>query len=98
MSGSPIITGLTVVFSIITLVVVMVPIVKVLPSRLEKRLYRQIAFHRDAAQSLSTAIARSQNDQEQQDRLAAQHEYHRSVLQRLTPSDVPAAETSRAVA
>lgn len=94
MSGSPIITGLMVFFSVTTVVVVMYPIIKLTPSWLERSLARKIGFHRDAVGALGTAMARAHNDQAQLVRLTAQRDFHRDALQALVPGDarVPVVE------
>ena len=96
MSGSPIITAMTIVFSITTVAVVLFPVIKLLPSRLERRVYRQIAFHRDATAQLAIAIARSHDDRAQHQRLTASYEYHRRALLNLSPGDVAAPMAQRA--
>ena len=48
MSGEPIINGLMIFFTLTTIAVIAYPIIKLLPSWLERRVYRTAAFHRDA--------------------------------------------------
>lgn len=86
MSASPIIIGLTLFFSATTLGVILYPIVKILPSRLEKRLYRNIDFHQQALASLASAIGTA--DAEQRSRLSRQYDYHRAALLNLKPDAV----------
>ena len=90
MSASPLINGMMIVFSITTVAVFLYPIFKLTPSWLDRRLSRQIAFHRAAAVEIGTAMSRAHNDAEQFDRLAAQHAYHRSALQALVPGEAVA--------
>lgn len=85
MSGAPIINGLMIFFSLTTVAVIAYPLVKLLPSWLERRVYRNIAFHRDAVAALGVAIDRAGTDAEQQARLQRQHDYHRAALAALAP-------------
>lgn len=90
MSASPLINGMMIVFSITTVAVFLYPIFKLTPSWLDRRLNRQIAFHRAAAVEIGTAMSRAHNDPEQFERLAAQHAYHRASLQALVPGEAVA--------
>lgn len=87
MSGSPIITGLMVVFSITTVAVFLYPIIKLTPSWLERSLGKKVAFHRDAAVALGVAIERAHNDPEHRGRLQVQRDYHLASLTALVPGD-----------
>lgn len=87
MSGSLPINGLMVVFSITTVAVFLYPIIKLLPSWLERSLGKKIAFHRDAIVALGTAIERAHNAPEHLARLQAQRDYHRAALTALAPGD-----------
>lgn len=96
MSASPIITGLMVFFSATTVAVIAYPIIKVLPSWLERSVFRKVGFHRDAIAALDLAISRNGDDPEQRARLTAQADYHRSALAALAPSDAMLAATQPA--
>lgn len=87
MSGSPIISGLMLFFSVTTVVVMAYPIVKLLPSWLERSIYRKAAFHRDAIAALDLAISRNADHPEHRARLVAQAEGHRAALAALAPHD-----------
>jgi hypothetical protein len=87
MSGFPIISGLMVVFSITTVAVFLLPLVKLAPSWLERSLYKKVDFHRRAADAIGTAMARAHNDPVHLDRLAKQHAYHRASLHALAPNE-----------
>jgi hypothetical protein len=87
--SSPIITGLTIFFSVTTVVVGLYPIVKLTPSWLERRLNRQIAFHHDALLALDAALALPGNDGTQASRLTEQRDFHRAALHALA-AKVPA--------
>lgn len=86
MSASPIISGLMLFFSATTVAVIAYPIVKLLPSWLERSVYRKIAMHRDAIAALDLAISRT-SDAEQRARLQAQADFHRAALANLAPGD-----------
>jgi|GEM_PF-6939151 hypothetical protein len=86
MPDSPIITGLMFFFSVTTLVVIAYPVVKLLPSWLERSVYRKVAFNRDAIEALDIAAARC-TDPDQRSRLVAQARYHRAALANLAPND-----------
>jgi hypothetical protein len=86
MSASPIISGLMLFFSATTVAVIAYPIVKLLPSYLERSVYRKIAMHRDAIAALDIAIGRT-TDAGQRGRLQAQADFHRDALARLAPGD-----------
>lgn len=96
MSGSSIIDGMAIVFTLTTIAVVLYPIIRLTPSWLEGSLGKRIAFHRAAADALETALTRSHNDPAQGDRLEAQLRYHRASLATLAPSH-PAAAAVAAV-
>jgi hypothetical protein len=87
MSASPIINGLMVFFSATTVAVIAYPIVKLLPSWLERSIYRKVAFHRDAIAALDLAISRNGDDPAQRARLVTQADFHRSALAALAPHD-----------
>lgn len=87
MSASPIISGLMLFFSATTVAVIAYPIVKLLPSWLERSVSRKIAMHRDAIAALDLAISRTAADPEHRTRLQAQADYHRDALARLAPGD-----------
>jgi hypothetical protein len=87
MSASPIISGLMLFFSATTVAVTAYPIIKLLPSWLERSVYRKIATHRDAIAALDLAISRTIGDVEHRARLQAQADFHRNALARLAPSD-----------
>ncbi|KAB7645599.1 hypothetical protein [Polymorphobacter fuscus] len=87
MSGSLIINGLMIFFSLTTVAVVAYPLVKLLPSWLERSIYRKVAYHRDAIAALQVAIDRNQTDIEHRDRLLAQMAFHRRSLADLAPGD-----------
>ena len=91
MSGSPIISGLMIVFSLTTLVVFLYPIIKLTPSWLERSLNKKIVFHRAAVEALGKAIVGAHNDPAQLARLTAQHDYHRASMQALVPNETPGA-------
>ena len=93
MSGSPMINGLAVFFTITTVAVFLYPIIKLTPSWLERRVNRQIGFHRGAIAALGSAMAGTDNDHAHRARLAAQHDYHRAALMALAPDDAIAATT-----
>jgi hypothetical protein len=83
MSGSSIITGLMVFFSLTTVGVVLYPVIKLTPSWLERRLGRKIDMHRASLLSLDAALAVPGQDAVQVARLAAQRDWHRAALQSL---------------
>jgi hypothetical protein len=83
MSGSPLITGLTIFFSITTAAVFLYPIIKLTPSWLERRLNGKIAFHRAALEALEAALALPDTDDEQASRLIQQRDFHRAALKSL---------------
>ncbi len=87
MSASPIITGLMVFFSATTVAVIAYPIIKLLPSWLERSVYRKVAFHRDAIAALDLAISRTTDDPAHRARLIAQADFHRGALAALAPHD-----------
>jgi hypothetical protein len=87
MSGAPIINGLMIFFSVTTVAAMAYPLFKLLPSWLERRVHRQIAFHSDALAALDGALVRSHNDHEHKARLAAQRAYHFNALIALAPDD-----------
>lgn len=86
MPDSPIITGLMFFFSVTTVAVIAYPVVKLLPSWLERSVYRKIAYNRDAIEALDIAAARCA-DPEHRGRLLAQARYHRAALANLAPND-----------
>ncbi len=86
MSASPIISGLMLFFSATTVAVIAYPIVKLLPSYLERSVYRKIASHRDAIAALDLAISRT-GDAAHRARLQAQADFHRGALANLAPGD-----------
>lgn len=86
MPDSPIITGLMVFFSATTVAVIAYPIVKLLPSWLERSVYRKIAYNRDAIAAIDIAAARC-TDPDHRSRLLAQARYHRGALANLAPND-----------
>lgn len=86
MSDSPIITGLMFFFSVTTVAVIGYPIVKLLPSWLERSVYRKIAYNRDAIAAIDIAAARC-TDPDHRARLLAQARYHRAALANLAPND-----------
>jgi hypothetical protein len=90
MSGSPVVNGLMVVLSITTIAVFLYPIVKLAPSWRERALHKKIIFHRQATAALDAAMARTQNDPAEFDRLAAQHARHRAALNALAPGEAVA--------
>ena len=95
MPASPIISGLMLFFTATTVAVIAYPIVKLLPSWLERSVYRKIAGHRDAIAALGIAIDRC-TDTDHLARLTAQRDFHRAALAKLAPGDVevaPAANT-----
>lgn len=96
MSGSPLIDGMMVFFSVTTLVVVLYPVIKLTPSWLQRSLDRKIAFHRDALGALGTAITGAHNDPAHLARLTAQRDYHHAALQTLAPDATTAAPARRA--
>lgn len=99
MSGSHIPQGLMIIFSIVTVLVFLYPIIKLTPSWLERSMAKKVILHRDALAGLQVALERSHNDAEQFARLQAQHEYHRAALQALVPGDAQAqVEPQRAAA
>jgi hypothetical protein len=73
-------------FSATTVAVIAYPIVKLLPSWLERSVYRKIASHRDAITALDLAISRM-SDAEQRARLQAQADFQRAALANLAPGD-----------
>ena len=87
MSASPIISGLMVFFTATTVAVIVYPIVKLLPSWLERSVYRKAGFHRDAIAALDLAISRNGDDPAHRARLAAQADFHRGALAALAPHD-----------
>ena len=89
MPTHPIISGLMLFFTATTVAVIAYPIVKLLPSWLERSVYRKIACHRDAIAALGVAIDRCQ-DVDQLARLTAQRDFHRAALARLAPDEVDA--------
>lgn len=89
MAASPIITGMMVFFTATTVAVIAYPIIKLLPSWLERSVYRKIASHRDAIAALGIAIDRC-SDAAHRGRLAAQRDWHRAALAKLAPGDVTA--------
>jgi hypothetical protein len=90
MSGSPIITGLMIFFSVTTIAVIAWPLYKLAPSWIERNLYRKIAFHRDAAAVLAVAMERAHGDSGRFERLALQHDYHTGALLILVPHETVA--------
>lgn len=88
MSASPIITGLTILFSISTVTVFLFPIVRLAPSWLERPLNKKIVFHTAAIDALQEALARAHNGSAQHARLTAELEYHRAALLTLAPAQV----------
>lgn len=86
MPDSPIITGLMFFFSVTTVAVIAYPIVKLLPSWLERSVYSKIAYNRDAIAALDIAAARC-TDPDHRGRLLAQARYHRAALVNLAPND-----------
>lgn len=95
MSGSLIINGLMIFFSVTTVAVLLYPIIRLTPSWLEGSLGKRIAFHRAAAGALEAAMKVAHDDRGQFDRLKAQHDFHRASLAmmapsgRVAPEDVP---------
>ena len=90
------ISMLSAFFSITTVIVLLYPIIRLAPSWLERRVYRQIAFHRAAVAALTTEIDRAHNDRPHHDRVQGQLDYHRAALAALAPSaPVPAAPARR---
>jgi len=87
MSASPIISGMMLFFSATTVAVIAYPIIKLLPSWLERSIYRKIAMHRDSIAALDLAISRNDRDPEHRARLQAQADFHRNALARLAPGD-----------
>ena len=87
MSASPVISGLMLFFSATTVAVIAYPIIKLLPSWLERSVYRKIAAHRDAIAALDLAISRTTGDAEQRARLQVQADFHRAALANLAPGD-----------
>lgn len=85
MSGSALIDGMMIFFSVTTVAVLLYPLIRLTPSWLEASLGKKIAFHRAAAAALETAIERAHNDPAQRARLQAQHDYHRVSLATLAP-------------
>ena len=85
MSGAPIITGLMIFFSATTVAVIAYPLVKLLPSWLERSMQRKVAFHRDAIGALDAAIVQAADSPDQQARLRAQQDYNRAALAALVP-------------
>ena len=85
MSGTLIINGLMIFFTVTTIAVIAYPLVKLLPSWLERSVYRKVAFHSDAFAAIEVALARPHNAPEYQARLTAQHDYHRKALAALAP-------------
>lgn len=92
MAGSPIISGLMLFFTATTVAVVAYPIIKLLPSWLERSVYRKIAGHRDAIAALDVALDRCV-DIGQRGRLVAQRDWHRAALVKLAPEDAEATGT-----
>jgi hypothetical protein len=87
MPADPIISGLMLFFSATTVAVIAYPIVKLLPSWLERSVYRKIDHHRDAIAALGLAIARCV-DADHRLRLVAQQDWHRAALAALAPGEV----------
>ncbi len=87
MSGTLIINGLMIFFTLSTIAVIAYPIVKLLPSWLERRVYRTAAFHRDVIAALGLAIERATADPEHRSRLEAQRAFHSRALTTLVPGD-----------
>ena len=87
MSASPIISGLMIFFTLTTIAVIAYPLVKVLPSWLERSVYRKIAFHRDAIAALDLAASRNADNPEHRARLMANADSHRAALAALAPRD-----------
>jgi hypothetical protein len=74
-------------FSATTVAVIAYPIVKLLPSWLERSVNRKVDFHRDAIAALDLAISRSGDDPAQRARLIAQADFHRGALAVHAPKD-----------
>nr|WP_310525253.1 hypothetical protein [Polymorphobacter sp.] len=92
MSGSPMINGLSILFTVTTVAVFLYPVIKLTPSWLERRVNTRIVFHRRAFDAIGVAMERAHNDSAQFDRLASQREFHRASLMALAPGEL-AAET-----
>jgi hypothetical protein len=79
------INGLMIFFTLTSVAVLLYPIIKLLPSWLERRLNRKIEIHRASVAALDTAMAAPGLDPGQVMRLAAQRDWHRAALQALAP-------------
>jgi hypothetical protein len=95
MSGSSIVNGLMIFFSATTVAVIAYPIIKLLPSWLERSVYRKIDHHRGAIAALGLAIDRA-DDAAHRARLVAQQDWNRAALAALAPHDVAAAVSASA--
>jgi hypothetical protein len=93
MSGSSIINGLMVFFSLTTVAVFLYPLIKLTPSWLERRLGRKIEMHRASLAALDGALALPGQDVTHVARLTAQRDWHRAALQSLA-ADTPAPTVS----
>jgi hypothetical protein len=84
MPVSSITNGLTIFFSITTSVVLLYPLIKLVPSWLERRASKKAAFHRAALVAIELAMAHSGQDAAKGDRLTEQREFHRRALRSLS--------------
>ena len=84
------ITYMAIVFTVITLAVIMFPIIKLAPSRLARRMNGRVAFHREAIAALTTAIEHT-DDPEHRERLASQLTYQRAAFAQIAPADAKVA-------
>ncbi len=97
MFDSPILT-MALFFSVTTTLVFAFPLVKLAPFWLQRRLHRQLAHHRAAAEALALAMTRCHNDPDQLARLTAQHDWHLAAIAALAPERPVAAEARKRAA
>lgn len=89
MPVSVVINGLTIFFSITTVVVLLYPLMRLAPSWLERRASKKAAFHRTALEAIELALAQPGQDASSADGLTAQRDFHREALRSLA-ADAPA--------
>ncbi|KPF74412.1 hypothetical protein IP88_07945 [alpha proteobacterium AAP81b] len=78
-------SGLALFFTCTTVLAFVFPLAKLVPFWLDRRIQRQVAFHRAAAAAIAEAMPRNHNDPAHYARLATQLAYHRGALAALAP-------------
>lgn len=89
MSGSTVIHGLMIFFSITTVGVLLYPLMKLAPCWQERRISNKVALHRTALEEIERKLAQAGQDALLVCRLMAQRDFHRQALQFLA-REIPA--------